>query len=56
MTLRKYPARVRAGSREWDATITRQLESLTAIVEETLAEGEADLLTGPGDTHDPGLE
>ncbi|MEN8005390.1 MAG: FliH/SctL family protein [Candidatus Krumholzibacteriota bacterium] len=48
--------RVRAGSREWDATLTRQVDTLAAIVEETLAAGETDLVNLPGETDDSGLD
>lgn len=54
--MEKGGCRVRAGSKEWDATLTRQLDTLAAIVEETLAANENTLVTEPGDTHDPGLE
>lgn len=47
---------VRAGSREWDATLSRQVDTLAAIVEETLAAGEVELVSGPGENDDPGLE
>ncbi len=47
---------VRAGSREWDATLTRQIDTLAAIVEETVAADEIELVPGGGENNDPGLE
>lgn len=47
---------VRAGSREWDATLTRQIDTLAAIVEETVAADEIELVPGTGENNDPGLE
>jgi hypothetical protein len=54
--MEKGGCRVRAGSREWDATISRQVDTLAAIIEETLAAGECDLVSRPGEHDDPGLE
>lgn len=39
---------VRAGAREWDATLSRQIDSLAEIVEETLAVGETLVPSNPG--------
>jgi hypothetical protein len=52
----KGGCRIRSGTQEWDATLSRQLDTLEAIVEETLAAGESSLLVEPGEDHDPGLE
>jgi len=54
--MEKGGCRVRAGVQEWDASLTRQVDTLAAIVEETLAAGEVALVPGPGDNDDPGLE
>jgi hypothetical protein len=40
---------VKAGTREWDATLSRQMDSLSWIVEETLASGGSLLTSKPGE-------
>lgn len=54
--MEKGGCRVMAGSKEWDATLTRQIDTLAAIVEETLAANEIALISGPGENDDSGLE
>ncbi len=54
--MEKGGCRLRAGSKEWDATVTRQVDTLAAIVEEALAANEITLVPGPGENNDSGLE
>ena len=52
----KGGCRIRAGVREWDATLSRQMNVLTEIVEETLAAKGVLALSNPGDNDDSDLD
>ena len=52
----KGGCRIRAGVREWDATLSRQMDALAEIVEETLANKGVLASPSPGDNDDPGLD
>ena len=52
----KGGCRIRAGVREWDATLSRQMNVLTEIVEETLAAKGVLAPSNPGDNDDSGLD
>ena len=47
---------VRAGVREWDATLSRQMDYLTGLVEETMAASSTTVPPNPGDDDDSGLD
>jgi len=47
---------VRAGVREWDATLSRQMDFLSEIVEETLAASSTTVSSNPGEDDDSGLD
>lgn len=48
----KGGCRLRSGIHEWDATLSRQMDTLTAIVEESLAAGQTRSPDDEGDDHD----
>jgi flagellar biosynthesis/type III secretory pathway protein FliH len=52
----KGGCRIRAGVREWDATLSRQMDALAEIVEETLAATSALAPAIPGDDDDSSLD
>jgi len=47
---------VRAGVREWDATLSRQMDFLSEIVEETLAASSTTVSSNPGEDDDSCLD
>jgi flagellar biosynthesis/type III secretory pathway protein FliH len=47
---------VRAGVREWDATLARQMDFLSEIVEEALAASSTRVSSNPGEDDDSGLD
>ncbi len=52
----KGGCRIRAGKREWDATLSRQVDALAEIVEETLAGAGTLVPASPGDNDVPDLD
>jgi len=52
----KGGCRIRSGVREWDATLTSQLEEMGAVLEESLAAAEILGPANPGGDDDPGLD
>jgi flagellar biosynthesis/type III secretory pathway protein FliH len=52
----KGGCRIRSGVREWDATLTSQLDTLAAVLEESLAAAEILTPENPGGNDDPSLD